>query len=71
MIFYQLLPTTSVGNEWGQQMRIQILILGFKGLKRVNCIIAEPSFCLHLDEYPEMVFKNNIGVWQTPARMYR
>ena len=31
---YQLLPTTSVGNEWGQQMRIQILIWGFKGLKR-------------------------------------
>ena len=30
--FYQLLPTTSVGNKWGQQMRIQILILGFKGL---------------------------------------
>ena len=52
-------------------MRIQILILGLKGLKRVNCIIAEPSFCLHLDEYPEMVFKNNIGVLQTPARMYR
>jgi len=25
-------PSTSVGNEWGQQMRIQILILGFKGL---------------------------------------
>ena len=32
LIFYQPLPTTSVGNEWGQQMRIQILILGFKGL---------------------------------------
>ena len=27
---YQLLPTTSVGNELGQQMRIQILISGFK-----------------------------------------
>ena len=26
-IFYQLLPTTSVGNQQGQQMRIQILIL--------------------------------------------
>jgi len=25
-MFYQLLPTTLVGNEWGQQMRIQILI---------------------------------------------
>ena len=32
LIFYQLLPTTSVGNEYGQQMRIQILILGFTGL---------------------------------------
>ena len=25
-------PTTSVGNELGEQMRIQLLILGFKGL---------------------------------------
>ena len=25
-------PITSVGNEQGQQMRIQILMLGFKGL---------------------------------------
>ena len=33
LIFYQLLPTTFVGNEWGWQMRIQILILGFKGLR--------------------------------------
>ena len=32
MIFYQLLSTSSVGNEYGQQMRIQILKLGFKGL---------------------------------------
>ena len=32
LIFYQLLPTTSVGNEYGQQRRIQMLILGFKGL---------------------------------------
>ena len=30
----QLLPTTSVENKWGQQMRIQILILGFEGLRR-------------------------------------
>ena len=37
-------------------MRIQIFILGFK----VNCIIAEPSFCLHLDEYPGMVWKKLI-----------
>ena len=29
----QLLPTTSVGSEYRQQMRIQILILGLKGLK--------------------------------------
>ena len=33
--FYQLLPTTSLGNEKGQQMRIQMLILWFKGLKNV------------------------------------
>ena len=32
LIFYQLLPTTSAANEYGQQMRIQILILGLKGL---------------------------------------
>ena len=40
-------------------MRIQILILGFKhkGLKRVNCIISEPSFCLHLDECSGMEWK--------------
>ena len=37
-VFYKLLTATSVGNEWGQQMRIQILILGFKGLKRVNIV---------------------------------
>ena len=35
LTFYQLLPTTSVGHEWGQQMRIQILILGFKGVNRL------------------------------------
>ena len=34
LIFYQLLPTTPVGNEAGQQMRIHLLILGFKGLNR-------------------------------------
>ena len=32
-IFNQLLPTTSVGNEYEQQMRIQILILGLKESK--------------------------------------
>ena len=32
LIFYQLLPTTSIVNEYGQQMRILILILGFKEL---------------------------------------
>ena len=32
-MFYQLLPITSEGNEWGLQMRIPILILGFKGLR--------------------------------------
>ena len=32
LIFYQLLLTTSIGNEQGQQMRIQSLILVFKGL---------------------------------------
>ena len=32
---YQHLSTSSVGNELGQQMmRIQFLILGFKGLNR-------------------------------------
>ena len=36
LIFYQLLPTTSAGNEYGQQMRIQILILGLKGLNRTH-----------------------------------
>ena len=66
-VFYKLLTATSVGNEQERQMRIQILILGFK----VNCIISESSFCLHLDEYPGMVWKNNIAVWQTPARVYR
>ena len=39
-IFYQLLPTTSVGNEKGQQMRIQILILGFKGLKDTKALVV-------------------------------
>ena len=34
MIFYQLLPTTSTVNEYGRQMRILILTLGFKGLRR-------------------------------------
>jgi len=37
---YQLLPTTSVGNEKGKQMRIQILILGFKGLRRIGRIMT-------------------------------
>ena len=32
--FYQHLPTTSVGNELGHQKRIQLLILGFKELRR-------------------------------------
>ena len=39
MIFYQLLPTTSVGNRQGQQMRIQILIVGFKGLKLLTLYV--------------------------------
>ena len=51
-------------------MRIQILILGFKGLKRVNCIISQHRFCFRLDEYCGTEWKNNIGVWQTPARIY-
>ena len=33
ILFYRLLPTTSVGNEQGKQMKIQIQILGLKGLK--------------------------------------
>ena len=36
LIFYQLLPTNSVGNEEGQQMRIQILISGCKGLEGIK-----------------------------------
>ena len=32
--FYQLLPTTSIGNELGHQKRIQMLILGFKESRR-------------------------------------
>ena len=38
---YQLLSSGSVGNEQGQQMmRIQFLILGFKGLNRKTEHIA-------------------------------
>ena len=51
-------------------MRIQIVILGFQGLKRVNCIISQHRFCFRLDEYCGTEWKNNIGVWQTPARIY-
>ena len=36
LMFYQLLTTTPVGNEEGQQMRIQLLIWGFKGLNRAE-----------------------------------
>ena len=42
LIFYQLLHTTSVGNELGQQMRIQMLILGFKELSPT--LRPEPPF---------------------------
>ena len=31
LIFYQLLPSASVENEQGQQIRINILILELKG----------------------------------------
>ena len=41
LIFYQLLPTTSVGNEEGQQLRIQILILEFKGLMVLASMILQ------------------------------
>ena len=41
LIFYTLLPTTSVGNEWGQQMRIQILNLGFKGLMTHHYLLLQ------------------------------
>ena len=41
MIFYQLLPTTSVGNEEGQQLRVQILILEFKGLMVLASMILQ------------------------------
>ena len=43
-ILSTFLPTTSVGNEWGQQMRIQMLILGFKGL-----ILDIPTHCVDWD----------------------
>ena len=33
-MFYQLLPNTSVGNEKGKQVRIQILILGYTELRK-------------------------------------
>ena len=36
LIFYQLLPTTSVGHKYGQQMRIQMLNLGCKGLSSMQ-----------------------------------
>ena len=36
LIFYQLLPTNSVGNEEEQQMRVQILISGCKGLEGIK-----------------------------------
>ena len=29
MTFYKLLPTTSVGNEWRQQMRIQRNVISY------------------------------------------
>ena len=48
LIFYQFLPTSFVGNEWGQQMRIQIWILRFKELNpllrlRSEAILHEPN----------------------------
>ena len=43
-MFYQLLPSTSVGNEYGQQMRIQILILGFEGLRLDVHTISDSAY---------------------------
>ena len=43
MIFYQLLLITSVGNEWEQQVRIQILILWFKGVMKTLFSIVVDS----------------------------
>ena len=40
MIFYQLPPTTPVGDEQLQQMRIYILILGFKGLSNTRLFLS-------------------------------
>lgn len=34
--FLTIFPTTSVGNGQGQQMRIQIFILGLKGFQNPN-----------------------------------
>ena len=36
LILQQILPTASIENIKGQQMRIWILILGVKGLQRVQ-----------------------------------
>ena len=39
--------STSLGNEYGQQMRIQILILWFKGLKTMaNRVMLRKKVCL-------------------------
>ena len=55
-MFYQLLPT-SVGNEWGQQMRIQILILGFKGLK--HYLKSTNPSSVHLQSGLSFLYKTN------------
>ena len=47
---YQLLPTTSEENEKGQQMRIQMLILRFKGLKL--CMMDPLPLNGHLELVP-------------------
>ena len=74
-MFYQLLPTTSVGNEYGQQMRIQILIPGFIGLKReTNRQHAENCYLLSLVNqsagfiYNVAFRKYRWGIWDSIPR---
>ena len=47
--FIYFTPLLSVGNESGQHMRIQILILGFKGLNGLDC--SSPSVMLRYTFY--------------------
>ena len=60
-MFYHLLPSTSVGDEYGQQMRIQILILGFEGLRLDVHTIPDSAYSgtkTILDRYSGTTQKN-------------